>query len=304
MSTAKQSNAKRGSRNAGRPRKAEPRTKAEDLHDPVAIALAEDIGAGDVTSRFFVSEGPGRARIFSRERAVVAGAETAAAVFKRVDRRLSVTICRQSGAIVAPNETILEVRGAARSILTAERVALNFLQHLSGVATLTRQFVDAVGSAKTRILDTRKTTPGLRLLEKAAVRAGGGKNHRFRLDEMVLVKDNHLLTERMMDDLQRRLRTVRAVYPRMKVELEADTLGQVRRFLALSGIDVILLDNMTLAEMRRAVQLGRGRVKFEASGGVTLKRVASIARTGVDYISVGALTHSARAIDYSLELIS
>ena len=287
---------------AGRRPRAGARRGGANNYDPVGIALEEDLGAGDVTSRYFVRSGSGRARIFSREKAVVAGVDTAAEVFKRVNRRLAVTICRAPGSMVAPDETVLEVRGPIRSILTGERVALNFLQHLSGIATLTRRFVDALGSSSARILDTRKTTPGLRALEKAAVRAGGGKNHRFRLDEMVLVKDNHLLAGGGIEVMRKTLQRLRAEHPRMKIELEADTVEQVREFLALTGVDVILLDNMTLAQMRRAVKLGRGRVQFEASGGVTIERVKAIAQTGVDFISVGALTHSARAIDYSLEL--
>lgn len=272
-------------------------------HDPVAIALAEDIGSGDITSRYFIGSERRDARIFARERAIVAGAEVAAAVFRRVDPRLRVKIVRRSGEIVKKNETVLEVRGALRTILTAERVALNFLQRLSGIATVTRRFVEAAGRGKTRILDTRKTTPGLRALEKAAVVAGGGNNHRFGLYDMVLLKDNHLRAGSDRGVLQRALRRLRLERPDLRVEIEAETLDQVRDFLSLTGIDVILLDNMSLATMRRAVRLGAGRVKFEASGRMTLERVAAVAATGVDFISVGALTHSAPAIDFSLEIV-
>jgi nicotinate-nucleotide pyrophosphorylase (carboxylating) len=189
-----------------------------------------------------------------------------------------------------------------RSILTAERVALNFLQRLSGVATLTRRYVDAVAGTRARILDTRKTTPGLRALEKAAVLAGGGQNHRFGLFDMVLVKDNHLAAETELQHLQDAVRNCRAENPSIRIEVEADSLEQVRRFLTLMGIDVILLDNMSNADMAEAVRLADGRVQLEASGGVNLDTVAKIAATGVDYISLGALTHSAPAIDFSLEL--
>ncbi|MEI9897060.1 MAG: carboxylating nicotinate-nucleotide diphosphorylase [Chthoniobacter sp.] len=189
-----------------------------------------------------------------------------------------------------------------RSLLTAERVALNFLQQLSGVATLTRRYVDAVAGTKARILDTRKTTPGLRALEKAAVVAGGGHNHRFGLFDMVLVKDNHLAAKTELRHLQEAIRQCRAENPGLRVEVEADTLDQVRRFLTLMGVDVILLDNMRPAELAEAVQIAGGRVQLEASGGVSLETVAAIAATGVDFISVGALTHSPRAIDFSLEL--
>jgi nicotinate-nucleotide pyrophosphorylase (carboxylating) len=197
---------------------------------------------------------------------------------------------------------VIEVTGAVRSILTAERVALNFLQQLSGVATLTRRFVDAVAGTKARIIDTRKTTPGLRALEKAAVLAGGGQNHRFGLYDMVLVKDNHLAADTELQHLQDAIRNCRAENPSIRIEVEADSIEQVRRFLTLMGIDVILLDNMSTADMTEAVRMADGRVQLEASGGVNLDTVGKIAATGVDYISAGALTHSAPAVDFSLEL--
>lgn len=280
-----------------------PGRQPRSSHDPIAIALAEDIGPGDLTSRYFVAPGDIRARVFARERAVAAGVEVAAEVFRRVDRNLAVRIARPSGSTIHKDETVLSISGAARSILTAERVALNFLQRLSAVATLTRRFVDAVGDRKARILDTRKTTPGLRALEKAAVVAGGGLNHRFGLFDMIMLKDNHLLAGGDLKALQRAVHRFRARHPRIRVEIEADTLKQVGDFLKLDGVDVILLDNMSIAQMTKAVRLGAGRVQFEASGGVTLEKVGAIARTGVDFISVGALTHSAPAIDYSLELL-
>lgn len=272
--------------------------------DPIGIALAEDIGTGDITSEAFISADLNAlGRIVARDRAVVAGAETAAEVFRRVDARLHVQIVHGDGTSLSGGETILEIRGAARSILTAERVALNFLQRLSGIATLTRQFVDGAGKAKAQILDTRKTTPGLRSLEKAAVVAGGGANHRFGLYDMVLIKDNHLVAAPGFSGLTAAIGRVRSAHPDIRVEVEADRLEQVRTFLEIDGIDVILLDNMNPAEMREAVALGRKKgVKFEASGGVTLKNIRQIAATGVDYVSVGALTHSAPAVDLSLEL--
>jgi nicotinate-nucleotide pyrophosphorylase (carboxylating) len=271
--------------------------------DPIAIALREDIGAGDITTEFFVPDGlHALGRIIAHERAIVAGGQTAAEVFRRVNPKLNVEILQQDGAALTGGETILEVRGAARSILTAERVALNFLQRLSGIATLTRQFVDATGKSRAKILDTRKTTPGLRALEKAAVVAGGGANHRFNLNDMVLVKDNHLSAGSGFSGFANAIQRLRQERPGIRIEVEAERLEQVRSFLEIEGIDVILLDNMKSSEMREAVALGRGKVEFEASGGVTLKNVRQIAATGVDYISVGALTHSARAIDLSLEL--
>ena len=275
-----------------------------DSADPIAIALAEDIGTGDITSEAFVPASlQALARIVARDRAVVAGTATAAEVFRRVDARLHVDVLQADGSALSGGETILEIRGAARSILTAERVALNFLQRLSGVATLTRHFVEGAGKAKAQILDTRKTTPGLRALEKAAVVAGGGANHRFGLYDMVLVKDNHLMAAPGFSGLSAAIQRVRSMRPGVRIEVEADRLEQVRAFLEIEGIDVILLDNMNPAEMREAVASGKKKgMKFEASGGVTLKNIRQIAATGVDYVSVGALTHSAPAVDLSLEL--
>jgi nicotinate-nucleotide pyrophosphorylase (carboxylating) len=276
---------------------------SEPIPDPIDIALREDLGEGDTTTQFFV-RGDLRAlgRIVARERSVVAGTETAAEVFRRVNSTLKVEILQPDGTALSGGETILEVRGAAASILTAERVALNFLQRLSGIATLTRQFVEAIGKSRAKILDTRKTTPGLRALEKAAVVAGGGSNHRSNLSDMVLVKDNHLNAGAGFSGFANAIQRLRQERPGLRIEVEADRLEQVRSFLEIDGIDVILLDNMEPTEMREAVAAGKGKVKFEASGGITLKNVRRIAATGVDYISVGALTHSARSIDLSLEL--
>ena len=274
-------------------------------HDPVGIALAEDIGPGDATVQFFIDpQAQASARIFAKEAAVVAGAEVSREVFARVDRELAVEVVRGDGSAVGPGETVLTVRGRAGSILSAERVALNFLQRLSGVATLTRRFAEAVEGSPAKILDTRKTTPGLRALEKAAVVAGGGHNHRMGLFDMVMVKDNHLLAEGGAAGLAAAIQRAKAARPGLRVELEADTLAQVRTFLAMEAVDVILLDNMTLEDLRTAVEMGRGGpVQFEASGGVNLQTVQEIAKTGVQWISVGALTHSARAIDFSLEFL-
>ena len=271
--------------------------------DPIAVGLEEDIGAGDITTKFFVPENlHSSARIVAREKAIVAGSQTAAEVFRRVDPSIHTDIVRIDGAEVNSGESVIEVRGLARSILTAERTALNFLQHLSGIATLTAQFVAAAANARVKILDTRKTTPGLRQLEKAAVVAGGGANHRFGLYDMVLVKDNHIASSYGFTELVNRIRRIRKARPKLRVELEADSLEQVRNFVGLEGVDVILLDNMTPAQMREAVALRKNQITFEASGGVTLEDIRRIAATGVDYISVGALTHSPRAIDFSLEI--
>jgi nicotinate-nucleotide pyrophosphorylase (carboxylating) len=275
-------------------------------HDPIAIALIEDIGPGDLTSACFVPAGlRASARIFAKEPATAAGVETAAEVFQRVDPSIAVRIITPSGESLTPGQTVLEISGPVRPILTAERVALNFLQRLSAVATLTRRFVDAIAGTSAVILDTRKTTPGLRILEKAAVRAGGGQNHRFGLFDMVMVKDNHLAADpaAYAATLRDQVAQFRHDHPGIRVEVEADTLDQVSAFLPIPGIDVILLDNMTLDQLREAVRLrGTTAVKLEASGGVTLATVRDIALTGVDFISSGALTHSAGSIDFSLEL--
>lgn len=274
------------------------------MNDPIAIALAEDIGSGDVTCEYFVAGGQrAKARVVAREKAIAAGVETAREVFTRVDPMLSAHALRMSGSNVSPGDAVLEIAGSVKSILTAERVALNFLQRLSGIATLAGKYVEAVEGTRAVILDTRKTTPGLRTLEKAAVVAGGAQNHRFGLYDMVMVKDNHIAAKGDLDFLQHAIDRLKNERPAMRVELEADTIDQVRGFLTLAGVDVILLDNMTEDEIREAVALGEGRIKFEASGGVNLDNVRKIAATGVDFISVGALTHSARAIDFSLELV-
>jgi nicotinate-nucleotide pyrophosphorylase (carboxylating) len=272
-------------------------------HDPIAIALAEDLGDGDLTARFFVENRSGTARVFAKEPAVAAGIETAAEVFRRVAPSACIEVLLSDGSLLVPGDSVLRVEGPLPSLLTAERVALNFLQHLSGIATLTHRFVQAVAGTRARILDTRKTLPGLRLLEKAAVRAGGGTNHRMGLYDMVMVKDNHLAANTSLDQLQAAIFKLKKAHPEVRVELEADTPAQVESFLTLSGVDVILLDNMSLADLRVAVALSAGRVPLEASGGVTLDTVSAIAATGVDFISAGALTHSARAIDFSMELL-
>jgi nicotinate-nucleotide pyrophosphorylase (carboxylating) len=272
-------------------------------YEPIAAALREDIGDGDVTSDFFVPESlHASGRIIAREKAIVAGAGVAAEVFRQVDPSTDIQITRRDGDDVAVGDSIIEVRGLARSILKAERVALNFLQRLCGIATLTREFVNAIGNDSAKILDTRKTTPGLRALEKAAVVAGGGVNHRFGLYDMVLVKDNHLATLEGLSSLADRIRRLRQERPNIRIEVEADDLEQARAFVEVNGIDVILLDNMTPAQIREAVALRRDDIKFEASGGITLKNVKRFAATGVDYISIGALTNAAPAIDIALEM--
>src|SRR4051812_21592201 len=231
-------------------------------HDPITIALAEDIGEGDLTTNtFFPERLRASGRIITREKAIVAGSETAAEVFRRVDSACDVQIVHHDGEEVTPGELILEVRGQARALLTAERVALNFLQRLCGIATLTRQFVEAAANPAVKVIDTRKTTPGLRALEKAAVVAGGGSNHRFGLFDMILLKDNHLAMNSGLSALAQRIAEIRKANPKLKIELEADTLEQVRAFIDLEGVDIILLDNMSPAQLREALALRRNGIK-------------------------------------------
>ena len=274
-------------------------------YDPVAAALAEDIGSGDVTCEFFVdADQRAEARIFAKQDGVAAGIEVGERVFRMVDSETETKVVRRSGTAVKKGDTVLEARGSARSLLTAERTALNFIQRLSGVATLTRRFVELVAPHGTRILDTRKTTPGLRRLEKAAVAAGGGTNHRIGLFDMAMVKENHYAADPSPEHLQAAIRRFHAAKPGLRLEIEAQSVEQVRTFLGMEGVDVIMLDNLSVEEMKEAVRLrGDRKVQFEASGGVTLDTIAEIAATGVDFISVGALTHSAPALDFSLDLI-
>ena len=282
---------------------------AETIRNVVRAALAEDVGAGDITT---VSAIPADARadavIVAKEPCVVAGLPLAEAVFYELDAKVSVQTLAQEGDVVGQGERVCLLSGPARAILTGERTALNFLQRLSGIATLTCQFVDLVAQAsvpvKPQILDTRKTTPTLRLLEKYAVAVGGGTNHRMGLFDAVMIKDNHrvVLSRLGPNTLGDAVAAARKNHPQAPIIIEADTLEQVEEALA-AGADHILLDNMTPDELREAVKLVGGRAKTEASGGVRLANVAEIAGTGVDYISVGALTHSAKAADFSLEMI-
>jgi nicotinate-nucleotide pyrophosphorylase (carboxylating) len=270
----------------------------------IDLALAEDIGAGDVTSLYFVPEGrQARAFVVAREEGVLSGVDVAERVLQKTDDSLAVSVLLQDGSRVSRGALVMEIRGNARSILTAERTVLNFLQHLGGVASLTRKYVEAVTDTHARILDTRKTTPGWRWLEKRAVVHGGGTNHRMGLYDRAMVKDNHLMAEGHAEVLQASIRRLKSERPGVEVELEADNLRQVAVFLCMEGVDHILLDNMTPEDMREAVALRgrRNKPQLEASGGVNLKTVRDIAKTGVDFISVGALTHSAKSMDLAMD---
>jgi nicotinate-nucleotide pyrophosphorylase (carboxylating) len=272
------------------------------IREAAARALGEDRGPADITTLACIKSGTqAAARIFAKEACVLAGMPVAEQVFREQDATLALTARAGDGTSLQPGDTMLEIRGPASSILTAERCALNFLQHLSGVATQTRSFVEAVAGTKAKILDTRKTAPGLRALQKYAVRCGGGVNHRFGLYDRFLIKDNHLALMGTGNRLAEAIRAARALDPQAALEVEVDRIGQIPEIISL-GVDVLLLDNMSLDEMRACVSLIAGRAATEASGNMTLERVAEVARTGVDFISVGALTHSVRAVDFSLEI--
>ena len=270
--------------------------------ETIRRALAEDLGSGDITSECFIpADHRSSARLTAGEFAILAGTAATTEVFRQVDPTIEITAHQNDGDRLAPGTLILTATGPTRALLSAERTALNFLQRLSGIATLTRSFVDAVAGTKAVILDTRKTTPGLREFERLAVRAGGGTNHRFGLFDRVLAKDNHLAITPDATGLQRAIDEAKKRAPGILIEIEADTLDQVRLLCGLRDINIILLDNMSNDQLRAAVQIRADReILLEASGRVNLDTVAAIAATGVDQISVGALTHSARAIDLSL----
>lgn len=261
-------------------------------------ALHEDIGRGDVTSELTIApDAKARCQMVAREPMVVAGQTVVRDVFHAVDPALEVSFSVADGDRVRAGQRLALVAGSTRHILTAERTALNFVQHLSGIATLTAQYVQAVRGTKAVILDTRKTTPGLRVLEKYAVTCGGGQNHRMRLDDAILIKDNHIAAAGSVTEAVTKAKT-----SMLLVEAECDDLAQVKEALE-AGADRLLLDNMDVATLREAVALVDGRVPLEASGGVNLQNVAEIAATGVAYISVGALTHSARNVDIGLDYL-
>ncbi len=267
----------------------------------VRAALEEDLGQmGDLTSRAVLPPGMlARGVVVARKPGIVAGPAVAGMAFELLDPRLELEILRPCGEPVGAGEAVLAVAGEARSILAAERTALNILGRLSGIATLTRRFVEAVEGTGAVIADTRKTTPGLRVLERAAVAAGGGSNHRFGLFDAVMIKDNHLALVGTVGEAVARARA--AVGHTVRIEVEVETLEQLAAALE-AGADIVLLDNMDLSTLARAVAMARGRAVTEASGGITLENVRAVAETGVDVISVGALTHSAPSLDVSLEL--
>jgi len=266
--------------------------------EPVRRALAEDLGWGDVTTEATVPPTlRARGVILAKSSCIIAGTDVAAETFRQLDPAVYFEVKRRDGSRCEPGDIVAEVRGSAASMLTAERTALNFLQRLSGIATLTRRYVDAAAGGIT-ILDTRKTTPTLRALEKYAVRAGGGTNHRSGLDDGILIKDNHV---RLAGGVGEALARMKAARREMPIEVEAQSLADVEAAVA-AGADIILLDNLSTDDIRQAIQKIGGRAQVEISGGVTLERIPELARTGANYVSIGALTHSPQAADLSFEL--
>ena len=269
-----------------------------DYRELVRRALAEDLGWGDVTTEATIDrDQKGRGIVLAKSHCVIAGLDIASEAFRQLDPGVAITLYRQDSDVCKPGDEVAQVIGAAATLLTAERTALNFLQRLSGIATLTRQFVDASGGHIT-VLDTRKTTPLLRALEKYAVRAGGGVNHRSGLDDGIIVKDNHV---RLAGSVANAVKRMRQANREMPTEVEAQSLAQVDEALD-AGAEIVLLDNLSTSDIVEAVRRCRGRAKTEISGGVTLERMRELAGTGADYVSIGALTHSAPSSDLSFEI--
>jgi nicotinate-nucleotide pyrophosphorylase (carboxylating) len=272
------------------------------IDEAVARALAEDLGrAGDVTSIATIPEGtPARAMVVAREAGVVAGLPLVEATFRKLAPDVEMSAHVRDGSAVEAKAALMSIAGPARAMLAGERVALNFLGHLSGIASATAQFVRRIAHTRTRVTCTRKTTPGLRALQKYAVRCGGGFNHRFGLDDAMLIKDNHIAVAGGIRAVLARARAVAGHL--VKIEIEVDSLDQLREVIDAGGADVVLLDNMDAATLRRAVEMVGGKLVTEASGGITLETVAGLAETGVDYVSSGAITHSAPNLDVALDI--
>jgi len=273
-----------------------------EIDAAVTRALAEDLGrAGDITSTATVPEGTrARAIVIARAGGSISGLPLVEAALRKLDPAVAITAHKRDGDTVAAKTALMTIDGDARAVLSAERAALNFVGHLSGIATAAASFVTLISHTKARVCCTRKTTPGLRALEKYAVRCGGGFNHRFGLDDAILIKDNHIAVAGGIAAVLKRATAVAGHL--VKIEIEVDTLDQLHEVLAAGGADVALLDNMTPADMRKAVELVAGRLVLEASGGITLGTARSIAETGVDYLSSGAITHSAPNLDVALDI--
>lgn len=275
-------------------------TLTATINSMVSLALAEDIGTGDVTAALIPQTKQVLAHIVAQEPAVICGIEWVDATFHAVDEALQITWHVADGALVNPGQTLCIISGKARSLLTGERTALNFLQLLSGTATVVSQYVKKLQGTRTQLLDTRKTVPGMRLAQKYAVRCGGGKNHRFGLYDMFLIKENHILA---CGSITNAIKTAKKMHSDRKIEVEVENLTELYEALAAMP-DMIMLDNFTLPLIREAVQLTAGRVPLEVSGNITIENIREIAETGVDYISVGSLTKHVKAIDLSLRIAS
>jgi nicotinate-nucleotide pyrophosphorylase (carboxylating) len=277
-----------------------PEVLAKDVYLPlVKSALAEDVGSGDVTTMSLIDQDSfASGVIVAKEPLVVAGVDLAIASFRELEKSIDFSVEVLDGQDGDFFQPLIRIHGPARALLTAERTALNFIQRLSGIATLTAKFVQQVSGTNTKILDTRKTVPGWRVLEKYAVACGGGINHRFGLYDQVMIKDNHLVA--VGGNIKKAVKCTRENYPKFKIEVEADTVQQAQT-AAEAGADIILLDNMSREELSQSIELISGRSKTEASGGITIDTVREIAETGVDYISIGALTHSAPAVDIGFD---
>lgn len=270
----------------------------DDIDATVSNALREDVGAGDVTASLIPAVRVSRAHVLCREAAVLAGAPWFERVFGQLDARVTVEWLVSEGSAVTPDTVVCRLQGPARALVTGERTALNFLQTLSGTATATRRYVDALGATRTRILDTRKTLPGLRAAQKYAVRAGGGVNHRMGLYDAILIKENHIAAA---GSITAAVAALRASHPGLRIEVEVETRAELDEALA-NGVEMVLLDNFSLAELREATAYIAGRALVEISGGVELPALAALGQAGADFISIGALTKHVRAVDFSMRI--
>lgn len=270
------------------------------LKETIRIAIQEDIGHGDITSLLVVPEGSkAKAKIIAKEDFILAGMPFVKEVFNLVDPAVAIKILVDEGAKVKKAVTVAEISGSARSILLGERISLNILQHISGIATITRSYVEKIAGLLVKLADTRKTTPGMRLMEKYGVRIGGGINHRFGLYDGILIKDNHI---KIAGSVKKAVELAKKGHHLLKIEVEVKNIDEFKEALN-AGADVIMLDNMSIADMKEAVKIARGKVILEASGNINLQNIRGIAETGIDIISIGALTHSAKAVDISMKIV-
>lgn len=275
------------------------------ISDLIELAFAEDIGDGDHTTLCSIPEGEiGQSRLLIKEKGILAGVEVARTIFHKFDQSLEMEVFLHDGASVEPGDVAFVVSGSVQSILQTERLVLNVMQRMSGIATITRAYVDRLGGTSAKILDTRKTTPGMRMLEKQAVKIGGGENHRIGLFDMILLKDNHVdFAGGIENAIRGAQKYLKEKNKSLKIEIEVRNLQELETVLRIGGVDRIMLDNFSPELTRRAVQIVDGRVELESSGGITFDTIRSYAETGVDYISVGAITHSVKSLDMSLKAV-